>query len=140
MTGFAPFEKALQKAHAWLQEVGRELGTEDPQRAHAALRGVLHALRDRLTVDEAAQLAAQLPVLIRGIYYEGWDPSKVPVKVRHREDFLALVEKHLGKMDVVTPEEAVPAVFAVIRRHVSEGEVEDVLASMPQEIRELLAA
>ncbi len=140
MTSFAPFEKALQKAHAWLQEVGRELGTEDPQPAYAALRAVLHALRDRLTVDEAAQLAAQLPVLIRGIYYEGWDPSKVPMKVRHREDFLELVAKHLGKVDTVSPEKAVPAVFAVIQRHVSEGEVKDVLVSMPQEIRELLAA
>ena len=140
MTTFAPFEKALQKAHAWLKEVGEELGTEDMQQAHAALRAVLHALRDRLMVEEAVQLAAQLPVLIRGIYFEGWTPSKVPVKARHREEFLDLVRHHLGRLDVVEPEKAAPAVFAVLKRHVSGGEIEDVLSSLPAEIRDLLAA
>jgi uncharacterized protein (DUF2267 family) len=51
---------------------------------------VLHALRDRLTVNEAAQFGAQLPMLVRGIYYEGWDPTRLPVKM-NREEFLQRV-------------------------------------------------
>ena len=141
MSGFEPFEKALHKAHVWLNEIAEEMGEgTTKQQAYAALRAMLHALRDRLNVDEAAQLAAQLPVLVRGIYYEGWDPSKTPLKIRHRDEFIELVREYLGKTDNVDPEQAARAVFAVLRKHVTEGEIKDVLDEMPTEIRELLAA
>ncbi len=141
MSGFDPFEKAVHKAHVWLNEIARHMGDDATrQQAYAAMRAVLHALRDRLDVNEAAQLAAQLPLLVRGIYYEGWDPAKTPLKIRHRDEFLDLVRDHLGKTDNVEPEPAVKAVFAVLREHVSEGEIADVMAEMPAEIRELLAA
>jgi uncharacterized protein (DUF2267 family) len=68
-------ERSVEKAHVWLDEVAGQLGTDDHRQAYRVLRAYLHALRDRPTVDEAAQLAAQLPALIRGIYYEGWTPS-----------------------------------------------------------------
>jgi len=141
MSGFDPFDKALHKAHVWLNEVTESLGEgATKQQGYAALRAVLHALRDRLSVDEAAQLAAQLPVLIRGIYYEGWNPSKTPLRIRHREEFLDLVRRHLGKVDNVEPQAAVKAVFALLKAHVSAGEIDDVLAEMPQELRALWAA
>jgi len=141
MSGFEPFEKAVHKAHVWLNEIAERMGEgTTKQQAYAALRAVLHALRDRLNVNEAAQLAAQLPLLVRGIYYEGWDPAKTPLKIRHRDEFLDLVRDYLGKIDNVEPEPAAKAVFAVLREHVSEGEIEDVMAEMPQEIRQLLAA
>ncbi len=139
MSTFDLFNKALQKAGAWIHEIAEELDTEDEQLAYQALRAVLHALRDRLNVDEAVQLAAQLPLLVRGIYFEGWDPSKTPVKARHREEFLDLVHRHAGKYDRLDPEKAVPAVFAVLKRHVSEGEIRDVREALPGDIRELLA-
>ena len=66
-------DHSVETTHIWLNELAAELGTEDHRHAYRVLRAVLHAVRDRLTVDEAAQLAAQLPELIRGIYYEGWD-------------------------------------------------------------------
>ncbi len=140
MSTFDLFNKALQKAGAWIREIAEEMDTEDEQLAYHALRSVLHALRDRLIVDEAVQLAAQLPVLVRGIYFEDWDPSKTPVKVRHREEFLDLVRRHAGKYDRLDPEKAVPAVFAVLKRHVSKGEMRDVTEALPGDIRELLAA
>jgi hypothetical protein len=40
------------------------------------LGGMLHVLRDRLTIQEAVQPGAQLPMLIRGLYWEGWDPAR----------------------------------------------------------------
>ncbi len=107
------------------------------QRAYHALRAVLHALRDRLTIDEAADLGAQLPLLIRGLYYEGWDPSRTPVKERHRETFLRHIAAAFPHDPEVYPEGIAWAVFKVLERHVSSGEIKDVLHVLPKEIRSL---
>jgi len=68
-TGLEVFDKTLQIAPVWLGEMG-----PDRQRAHHALRAVRHALRDRLPLHLAAHLGAQLPLLVRGIYYDSWHP------------------------------------------------------------------
>lgn len=140
-SGLAVFDTTLQKTHAWLGEVMQELGTDDRHKAYLALRAVLHALRDRLTVEEVAQLGAQLPMLIRGFYYEGWDPTGKPVKERHKEDFLRHIHKYFKTTRYsepdVDPEQVARAVFRVLARRVSEGEIEDVKHILPRELREL---
>ena len=107
------------------------------QKAYRDLRAFLQTLRDRLTVDLAAELGAQLPMLVRGIYYEAWDPSRAPVKMRAEEFVEVFIER------AVLPPQREPlaapnAAARVLRRHVSEGETENVLLSLPTEIRLLL--
>ncbi|GAA6756671.1 hypothetical protein QT17_08145 [Thermus sp. 2.9] len=141
-TGLEVFDATLHKTHTWLKAIMEELGTEDRHRAYMALRAVLHALRDRLPVEEVAQLGAQLPMLIRGIYYEGWDPTGKPLKERHKEEFLAHVARELKTPSgvAVDPEGAARAVFKVLRQKVSEGEIQDVRQLLPKELRELWPA
>ena len=80
-TGLDAFDKTIHKTNTLLKHIETELGWENHRNmSYAALREVLHALRDRLTVQEAADLAAQLPLLVNGIFYDGWNPSGVPKK------------------------------------------------------------
>jgi uncharacterized protein (DUF2267 family) len=133
-------ERSVEKTHIWLKEIAQELGVEDRQYAYRALRAVLHTLRDRLPVDVAAKLAAQLPTLIRGIYYEEWDPSRTPVAIHEVEDFLDHVVR-AGRMAGETEASvAVAAVVHVLRQHVTAGEIDDVLAVLPDKLKPLIAA
>lgn len=133
-------ERSAQTTNAWLDELVDELGVEDRRYAYRVLRAFLHTLRDRLTVDEAAQVAAQLPALIRGIYYEGWDPSSTPAPYHDVAEFLRRVEAEAGGVGDTEASFAVTAAARVLRRHVSAGEIEDVLAVLPAELRGLLDA
>jgi uncharacterized protein (DUF2267 family) len=128
-------ERNVHKTNEWLKELAGELGVQDKETAWRILRAYLQVLRDRLTVEEAAQFAAQLPDLLRGVFYEGFDPSRQPEKIRDRETFLARFAERalLGDPDEAAP--AVAAVTRVLRRHISEGEFEDALSQLPKEIR-----
>jgi uncharacterized protein (DUF2267 family) len=130
------FGQTMEKTHIWLVDILKELGWTDEHRAYLALRAVLHTLRDRLTVEEAADLAAQLPMLVRGFYFEGWRPTGKPVKERHQEGFLFHVQTYFND-DCIDGEEVVRAVFKVLRRHISRGEVDDIKHILPGELREL---
>jgi uncharacterized protein (DUF2267 family) len=131
------FSNTLQKTHLWLKDVAEELHWEDQQRAYLALRATLHALRDRLTVEEAVHLGAQLPMLVRGFYYEGWSPAGKPVKERHQEQFCAHVKEHFTREEDLDAEKIVRAVFRVLSQRVTEGEIEDIKHILPPELREL---
>ncbi|MGE5304921.1 MAG: DUF2267 domain-containing protein [Alphaproteobacteria bacterium] len=132
------FEGTIQKSHIWLNDLMSELNWNDrPHRGYLALRAVLHALRDRLTVEEAVQLGAQLPMLIRGLYYEGWTLKGKPHKERHEKDFLDHVTKAFKGAAVIDPREVVRGVFSVLVRHTSAGEIEDVKNAMPKPLRDL---
>ncbi|MDB6017453.1 MAG: hypothetical protein JWR19_1942 [Pedosphaera sp.] len=136
-TGLSVFDTTVQKTNHWLKELMAVLDWEDKQQAYRALRAVLHALRDRLTTEEVAQLGAQLPMLVRGIYYEGWDPAPKRERVRHKEQFLARINQHFREDEFMDAEQLARAVFTVLENHVSAGEIEDVESMLPAELREL---
>ena len=132
-------ETTIQKTHEWLNEIMIAIGANDAHLAYGALRAVLHALRDRLPVDEAVQLGAQLPMLVRGLYYEGWCPRGKPVKT-HKPEFLDAIRRQFPGPDRLHPEVLARAVLKVVSRHVSAGEVGDVKATLPSELRDLWPA
>ena len=136
-TGLEVFDKTVQTTNAWLKEIMEVMGP-DRHRAYRILAAVLHALRDRLTVDEAAQLGAQLPILVRGMYYDQWHhPAGKPERLRHKEEFLSAVAEELDDIGSINPEQATRAVFAVLEHHIARGEIEDVKATMPTHLRDL---
>ena len=131
------FNHANEKANLWIKDMERELGTDDPRQAYHALCASLHALRDWLRVDEAAQLAAQLPLLVRGMFYEGWHPASTPLHIRRPDEILALVDQKLGDGQTIDPERALAATLEVLRKHVSSGELASLAHVLPRSIAEL---
>lgn len=135
-TSLEVFDKTLQETNIWLKEIMEEIGP-DRQRAYHAMRAVLHALRDRLTVDQTAHLSAQLPMLIRGVFFEGWHPAGTPTKERTQEDFLEHVGAGLQGIEPINPQVATRAVFGTIGRHVTPGQVEHIQDALPKAVRSL---
>ena len=135
-TGLEVFDQTLQNTNIWLKEIMDDLGP-DRQRAYHALRAVLHTLRDRLTVEEAAHLSAQLPLLVRGIYFEGWHPAHKPTRERSQEDFLEQVSARLQGIEPINSEAATRSVFKVIKENVTDTEVAHVRDMLPKQIQTL---
>jgi uncharacterized protein (DUF2267 family) len=132
------FESTIQTTNTWLHELQERLGLPDRQAAYHVLRVVLQALRDRLNVEQAAALGSQLPMLVRGFFFESWQPKDKPIRIRKKEEFLEHLAKELprGSAD---PEAVVRAVFDVLGRHVSQGEMKHIQLSLPHELRSLFA-
>jgi uncharacterized protein (DUF2267 family) len=131
------FTETLEKTGEWLQELMQELGSSHPQQAYSVLRAVLHTLRDRLTVGEAADLGAQLPMLVRGFYFEGWRPCGQAPKMRHKSEFLQHLKQLYPALPDAERENAARAVFRVLTHHISRGELQHVKDQLPADIRNL---
>ncbi|MBV7703815.1 DUF2267 domain-containing protein [Nocardia nova] len=131
-----PFAPALNTAHTWLRTVADRLATEDRTFALRALRAWLHTVRDRLDVPVAAHFSAQLPELLRGIFYEGWVPAHVPV----HHDVTTFVDAFAHEAGV-SPDEAVALIGAVtiaLSDVFSPGHLDHVLAVVPEPLRAVL--
>ena len=113
------------------------MGINDPEAAFAALRATLPVLRERLTVEEAADLAAQMPVYIRGMFYQGWRPAEPVWKERHIDAFLDRVDEVFRDHEGIPVEVAVKGVFALLAERVSAGEIRDIRSILPADLRKL---
>jgi uncharacterized protein (DUF2267 family) len=134
--GLDVFDRTLETTHVWLNEICTDLGP-DKQLAWKVLSTVLHKLRDRLTLNLAAHLGAQLPLMIRGVYYDQFEPGKMPSEFRSREEFVGEVAEWLSDSRPVDPEEAIRSVFRVLSRHISDGQISKVRDALPKNLRQM---
>lgn len=138
--GLSVFDKTVQLTNTWLNEIMEELDWADRHRAYLGLRLVLHGIRDHLNVDEAVHLGAQLPMLVRGFYFEGWHPAHKPERNRNVNDFVAHIHDGFRQNPTDEPIDAAEvarAVFQLLSRHISDGEFGQVLHALPKGIRSL---
>ena len=136
------YQLYAEKAQVMIKEVAEELGfPEDKELAERLLRAVLHALRTRLTIQESLQMIAQLPMLLKAMYVDGWKYQEKPDRKKHIGDFVRDViheDFPLGHYDIRTSkdgENAIRAVLKVIGNHISEGEMHDMMAVLPKELQ-----
>ena len=135
-TGLASLDRSIDKCNTWLAGIEGGFGTHDRRLAYRVARAWLHNLRDRLTVEVAAHFAAQLPELLRGVFYDGWNPSRVPEKYG-RAEYVARFAREARIHDSDVPK-AAGVVTAVVRQHMSAGVVDEAFALLPAGLRELL--
>jgi uncharacterized protein (DUF2267 family) len=135
-TGLDVFDKTLQTTNIWLDQIMQELGP-DRKVAWHVLGATLRVLRDRLVIGLAANLGSQMPLLIRGLYYDQWSPGPKPTDLHSADEFLAEVAKGLGDIRPVNVQDAVRAVFRTIDDHVERGQVVKVRDALPKHIRSL---
>jgi uncharacterized protein (DUF2267 family) len=135
-TGLEVFDKTVQTTNIWLDEVMADVGP-DRQVAWHVLGTVLRALRDRVPPDLAANLGAQLPLLVRGAYYDGFKPGAAPSRIRDQDEFLGHVGEGLSDTRPVNVRDAVAAVFTVLSAHLPRGQCEKVRDALPQPLKAL---
>ena len=135
-TGLDVFDKTLQTTNIWLDEIMAKLGP-DRQVAWHVLGAVLHALRDRLQIGLAVHLGAQLPLLVRGLYYDQWHPSEQTLKQRSAEQFLDHISRRLADVRPVNIKDATHVTFQVLNHHLDPYQVEKVRRALPENIRAL---
>ena len=138
MTGLSTFDDTIHTTNGWLVGIEENLGWSERVLALKALRTTLHLLRDCLPVQVSAKLSAQLPILVRGLYFEGWTADPPDRDGRSLEHLLEPVQTAFCNYPGVDAEKVVAAVFDVIRQHISEGEVEKILHVLPGHLRAVL--
>lgn len=136
-SGIECIDRSIERMNEWLDELSLLLGAEDSADSFATLRSVLHALRDRLPLIAGSRLAAQLPVVLRGVYYEGWQPDRGHVHTRSLEEFLALVDRDAPHGSELCAEDRTRAVFRLLGSHVDAAEVDRLLAALPAPVQNL---
>lgn len=130
------FEKHIEESQRWVHEIAYALGDESRfDVAYQTLRSVLFVMRDRMTPEEVFQFSAQLPLHIRGIFFEGYTLKDKPQKY-HREEFLERINKMIPS-EKPDPQRAFQAVLRVLYSHITLGELEDIYVTFPKDIQTL---
>jgi uncharacterized protein (DUF2267 family) len=136
-TGLEVFDRTIHVTNKWLDEMMETL----PRDRHVAwhvLGAVLRTVRDRVPVNLAAHLGAQLPLLVRGTYFDQWRPSETPQNWRSAEEFFARISQHLSSTkQTVDPIDAARAVFRTLNHHLDPNQIEKVRHALPDEVRQL---
>ena len=130
-------ERTVSKTNEWLDRLCLEMNTDDRQHAYVLLRAVLHTLRDRIGPEVSVHLAAQLPLLVRGIFYEGWDPGTTPQKLT-LDEFINRVEREANLRGAAEAASGARAVMAVLWDELAPGTMDHVVAVLPDEFAVLV--
>lgn len=136
-SGVAALDHTVQETNIWLKAISDELHFENRHQAYNALRAVLHALRDRLPPEAAVHLGAQLPILVRGIYYEGWHMAGKPTKERSVQEFADRVFDELPPLFPMDALTVARGVFEILWEKIDPGEFAKVTAHFPASLRTL---
>jgi uncharacterized protein (DUF2267 family) len=138
------FQKYAQEGQSFVNDLAAELGhPEEVARTGIVLRAILHTLRERITISESFHLSSQLPMFLKAIYVDKWKFSEKPLDIKTKEEFVAEVERQqqqYGEMEFSwskSTEEIIQIVLSSLGKYISDGEYEDIIAQLPENIKEI---
>lgn len=134
--GLEILNRNVQVTHEWINELDAKLGWNDKTRTYRLLRVTLQTLRDCLPLAEIADFSAQMPTLLRGVFYEHWRPGaeKKRFDIDH---FYARLDEAFAQDPIEDIGDVVPVVFEFLSTRISAGEIGDVRHALPASIREI---
>jgi uncharacterized protein (DUF2267 family) len=137
------FEEHQNDARKFVKEVAIELQKpEDLQGAIRKMTAIFHTIRDMITVQESLHLISQLPLYVKGLYVSDWHLGEKK-KIKDKNEFVnQLVSQNArtGVGDFGTDEIAmvnVKAVVRVLQNHISQGQIDDLVAQFPKELKDI---
>ena len=137
-----PFNKYTIQGNLFLSQLADELNMpKNKTRTLHILKAVLHGIRNRISPEESAQFMAQLPMLLKAVYVDGWQIGKHQKRINTLEEFVDEVYdlggayKGLAFGDRIEAERGIQSVLKILKNYISEGEFNDILASMPTKLR-----
>ncbi len=128
---------ALAEAERWIDAFMELLGWHDRDKSYRALTGAMHAFRDSLPWDEAAQIAGCLPIVLRGLFLEGWHPTSPSLPLANRSVLLERVHDSVHRELGIDPEQVLRGFLALLAQRLPPSELEDAKAVTPDELRAL---
>jgi uncharacterized protein (DUF2267 family) len=78
-------------------------------------------------------IGQRLPLLVRGLYYDQWEPEKKPDKTRSLDEFLQHVGEQLKNIRPVNVQDGTRAVLHILSRHHDRGQMVKVRDALPEE-------
>lgn len=129
------FQDTISKTNELINVIAEKLGM-NKHHACRTMRVVLHTLRDRLPLDEAVNLSAQLPILMKGVYFDGWDPSLVPIKY-NKDQFIDFISLQLPSGYSDRTEEIIKLVLDTIFEQMNPHEIDKIKKVLPDYLKVL---
>lgn len=130
------FDRAVRTSETWLDDVAEVFGTDDRRFAYRVVRAWLHTFRDRLTVPEAVHFGAQLPELLRGVYYDSWNPARAPIKYGP-DEFVSRFARE-AMIPVADVHWTAARISLIMQAHLSPGQLDHALAQLPAWLRDIV--
>ncbi len=134
--GLEVIDHTVQLTHEWINELSERLNWTSHRDALRLLRATLCQIRDHLNHEEVAQFSAQMPLLVRGMFFEGWTPARTPIRDRNADHFVAAISARVGDVTGWRGADDIVAVFKTLNAKISAGEIADIKAGLPTPIRQ----
>ncbi|WP_298864369.1 DUF2267 domain-containing protein [uncultured Sulfitobacter sp.] len=138
--GLEVIDHSVQLTHEWINELAERLDWSSKRSVLRLLRVTMCHLRDHLLVNEVGHISAQLPVMIRGFFFEGWVPHQTPIKERRAIEFVSFIDALMKDTEEFRGRDDIKCVFDLLNNRLSRGEVEDIRATLPTGVRDLWPA
>jgi len=143
ITGTRNIDEAVHKLNMWLLDLMKAMKWDSRERALSAYRATLHTVRDLLPDNNVVHFGAQLPLILKGIFYDGWTLKARPTyQVNTAAQFYDLVRFELGsanlKFDNETIRQFTKAIFQNMTKHMGEKEMRKVKALLRENVRDII--